>query len=71
MDSAAPERLDGGVDAGPYRLAQRDFVGRQLNSWIPKLRERLEEQKANDFFLSLFKLLGDFLASEAHRLKAY
>ena len=65
------EALHAGSDAGPYRRAQRDFVGRQLNSWIPKLRERLEEQKANDFFLSLFKLLGDFLAWEARRLKAY
>ena len=44
---------------------------RRLAAQIDSLRERLEEHKANDFFLSLFKFLGDFLAWEARRLKAY
>ncbi len=65
------EALHAEGDAGPYRRAQRDFVGRQLDSWIPKLCERLEEHQANDFFLSLFKLLADFLAWEVRQLKAY
>ena len=65
------EALHAGSDAGPYRRAQRDFIARQLDSWMPKLCERLEEHQANDFFLSLFKLLADFLASEVRRLKAY
>ena len=65
------EALHGGSDAGPYRRAQRDFVARHLGSWIPKLCERLEEQHANGFFLSFFKLLADFLAWESRQLKAY
>ena len=65
------QALHTGSDAGPYRRAQRDFVARQLDSWIPKLCERLEEHQANDFFRSLFKLLADFLAWEGRRLKAY
>ena len=65
------EALHAGSDPGPYRRAQRDFVARDLDSWIPKLCERLEEHQANDFFLSLFKLLADFLAWEVRQLKAY
>jgi DMSO reductase family type II enzyme chaperone len=65
------QALHAGKDAGPYRRAQRDFVARQLDSWIPKLCERLEEHQANDFFLSLFKLLADFLAWEVRQLKAH
>jgi DMSO reductase family type II enzyme chaperone len=65
------EAVHAGSDAGPYRRAQRDFVARDLGGWIPKLCERLEEHQANDFFLSLFKLLADFLAWEGRQLKAY
>lgn len=65
------EALHAGRDAGPYRRAQRDFAARQLGNWIPKLLERLEEHKASGFFLSLFKLLLDFIAWDVHRLKAY
>jgi DMSO reductase family type II enzyme chaperone len=65
------EALHAGNDAGPYRRAQRDFVARQLHKWIPKLYALLEEHKASDFLLSLFKLLADFLAWEGRRLKAY
>ncbi len=65
------EALHAGRDPGPYRRAQRDFVTRDLDSWIPKLCERLEEHQANVFFLSLFKLLADFLAWDVRQLKAY
>jgi len=64
------EALHAERDAGPYRRAQRDFVARHLGRWIPKLCERLEEQQANDFFRSLFKLLADFLAWEVRQQKA-
>ncbi len=65
------EALHAGRDAGPYRRAQRDFVARDLDSWVPKLCERLEEHQASDFFLSLFKLLVDFLAWEVRQLRAF
>ena len=65
------EALHAGSDAGPYRRAQRDFVARHLGMWVPKLCERLEKHQANDFFVSFFKLLADFLAWEARQLKAY
>ena len=65
------QALHTGNDVGPYRRAQRDFVARQLDSWVPKLHARLEEHEASDFFRSLFKLLADFLAWEGRRLKAF
>jgi len=39
------EALRSGVDAGPYRRAQRDFVARHPGAFVPRLREALA---AND-----------------------
>jgi DMSO reductase family type II enzyme chaperone len=62
------ETLQAGEDAGAYQRAQRDFISRRLGAWIPKLRERLDEQDARPFFRALFEHLDILLSSEGKRL---
>ncbi len=62
------EALQAGVDPGAYRRAQRDFVGRHLGSWVPKLCQRLEKEEAGAYIRTLVGLLGDFLAWEQSHL---
>ena len=45
-----------GTDGEPYRLAQRDFLARHLNRWLPKLRARMEQLDPPPFYLSLARL---------------
>jgi DMSO reductase family type II enzyme chaperone len=61
------EALQAGVDPGSYRRAQRDFVVRNLGSWIPKLCERLEKEGGAAYFQTLLGLLAELLkADEKH-----
>jgi DMSO reductase family type II enzyme chaperone len=55
--------LHAGTDSEPYRLAQRDFLSRHLNRWLPRLRARLEQLDPPQLYLSLARL-----AEEACRL---
>jgi DMSO reductase family type II enzyme chaperone len=58
------EALARGEDAGPWRRAQRDFVTRHPGRWVPKLRQRLEQQSPRPYFRELVRLLERFLAHE-------
>jgi DMSO reductase family type II enzyme chaperone len=58
------EALQAGVDPGSYRRAQRDFVKRNLGSWIPKLCERLEKEGAATYFQTLLGLLAELLKAD-------
>jgi len=57
-----------GGDASHYRRGQRDFVARQLMTWIPGLSEQLGGRKALPFFAELLRLLVCFLQLEQARL---
>ncbi|MBW2398630.1 MAG: molecular chaperone TorD family protein [Deltaproteobacteria bacterium] len=58
------EALQAGVDPGSYRRAQRDFVARNLGSWIPKLCERLEKEGGAAYFQTLLGLLAELLKAD-------
>jgi DMSO reductase family type II enzyme chaperone len=59
------EALEGGDDPSPFQRAQRDFVSRHPGRWVPKLRERLEQNDPMPFFRELVARLEDFLAHDA------
>ncbi len=40
-------------DPAPYRLAQADFLERQLTSWLPSLEERLQKLGPPPFYTAL------------------
>jgi DMSO reductase family type II enzyme chaperone len=62
------QALAGDDDPGAYQRAQRDFVARHPGRWVPKLRERVEDQAPAPYFGQLVALLDRFLASEMNRL---
>ncbi len=62
------ESLQRGVDPGPFRRAQRDFIERHPGAWVPKLRERLAREEAPPFFVALLGIVGALLAAEGERL---
>ncbi len=64
------EALHAGVDPGSYRRAQRDFVGRHLGAWIPKLCQRLEREEASPYVRTLVSFLAEFLAWDRDHLAA-
>lgn len=64
------ETLRAGLDAGPFRRAQRDFVARHPGRWLPKLAEKLVRAKAGLFYVALFTLVGRWLAREERTLTA-
>jgi len=64
------EALQAGLDPGPYRRAQRDFVSRNLGAWIPKLCERLEKENGDAYFQALIGLLADLLAADGARFSS-
>jgi len=64
---AAALRAD--TDSEPYRLAQRDFLGRRLNRWLPRLRLRLEQLDPPRFYLSLARLAEEMCHRDAGFLK--
>ncbi|MDP6980228.1 MAG: molecular chaperone TorD family protein [Myxococcota bacterium] len=57
-------------DPAPFRRAQRDFLARQVETWLPKLVDKLSAQNASPFFAGLIGLLSAFVASESQRLAA-
>ncbi len=59
------EALESGDDSGAYRRALRDFVERHPGSWVPKLLDRLEQQRPMAYFLELVRQLARFLSHEA------
>jgi len=61
--------LRAGTDCAPYRLAQRDFLSRRLNRWLPKLRLRLEQLDPPRFYLSLARLAEEMCHRDAGFLK--
>lgn len=64
------EALQGGLDAGPYRRAQRDFVARHPGHWVPKLVKRLAQAKAGRFHTALFDAIARWLEREQRTLLA-
>lgn len=64
------EALHGGLDAGPYRRAQRDFVARHPGRWVPELVKRLAQAKAGRFHSALFDLIARWLEREQRTLVA-
>ncbi len=63
------ERLHGGLDAGSFVRAQRDFLERHLSRWAPLLRPKAEEAAALDFFQGLTGLLEGFICCECAFLR--
>jgi DMSO reductase family type II enzyme chaperone len=64
------EAIHAGVEPGAYRRAQLDFVGRHLGKWVPQLYQRLEQEDAGAYILTLVGFLVAFLAWEQHDLPA-
>jgi DMSO reductase family type II enzyme chaperone len=46
------EALEGDDDPSPFQRAQRDFVSRHPGRWVPRLRERLDQNDPMPFFRS-------------------
>ncbi len=61
--------LRAGTDSESYRLAQRDFLSRRLNRWLPKLRLRLEQLDPPRFYISLARLAEEMCHLDAGSLK--
>lgn len=53
----------------PYRLAQRDFLRRHLNRWLPGLRFHLEQLSAPAIYLSLARLAEEACRRDARCLE--
>jgi DMSO reductase family type II enzyme chaperone len=62
--------LHAGADSLPYRLAQRDFLRRHLNRWLPKLRRRLEQLEPPSLYLSLACLTEDACRRDVRSLES-
>ena len=56
-------------DPAPYRRAQRDFLERQLVSWLPDLEARLNKLEAPPFYAALAVLTNAFAHSEHTHLR--
>ena len=61
--------LQAGTDSEPYRLAQRDFLSRRLNRWLPLLLARLEQLDPPPLYLSLARLAAEACRRDAGWLK--
>jgi len=62
------EALQRGEGADSYRRAQRDFIARHPGRWIPKLRQKLEQQKPMPFFLELVRRIECLLERDLAHL---
>lgn len=58
-----------GADSRPYRLAQRDFLRRHLNRWLPRLRLRLEQLEPAGLYLSLARLAEEACRQDVRSLE--
>ncbi len=61
--------LHTGAEHLPYRLAQRDFLRRHLNRWLPKLRRRLEQLDPPRLYLSLARLAEEACRRDVRSLE--
>ncbi len=61
--------LHAGADSLPYRLAQRDFLRRHLNRWLPRLRQRLEQLDPPRLYLSLARLAEEACRRDVRSLE--
>jgi DMSO reductase family type II enzyme chaperone len=55
---------ESGGDTSSLLRAERDFLGRHLCKWVPRLRERLEKQRAAAFFTALVSFAAAFLEAD-------
>jgi DMSO reductase family type II enzyme chaperone len=55
--------------AEAFVLAQRDFLGRHLCRWLPRLRQRLETLEPPPFYAALTRLSEAFAATDLTFLK--
>ncbi len=62
--------LHAGDDALPYRLAQRDFLARHLNLWLPRLRRRLEQLDPPRLYLWLARLAEEACRRDVRSLQS-
>lgn len=56
--------LEQGKDTASYRLAQADFLERQLTSWLPALEKRLERLEPPPFYTALVWMANAFAHAE-------
>lgn len=61
--------LHSGADSQPYRRAQRDFLQRHLNRWLPRLRFRLEQLDPPPVYLSLARLAEEACRRDGRSLE--
>ncbi len=59
------QALQGGVDAGAYQRAQRDFAERHPGSFLPKLRAKLEAHDPPRFYSELFRIIESLVVETA------
>ena len=62
------EALQQGLDPGPFRRAQRDFIERNPGKWVPQLCGKLAKEEAAPFFTVLLGGLASLLSAEGARL---
>jgi DMSO reductase family type II enzyme chaperone len=55
------EALERGRDPAPYRLAQRDFLERHLDTWVGRLDERIQMKVREPFYQWASSFLREFL----------
>ena len=58
------ELSDDKEQAENYQRAQRDFLNRQLGKWIPQLNEKVIDNDAKPFYLTLIKAIALFIEIE-------
>jgi len=57
-----------GADVLSYRRAQRDFLGRHLLPWVPRLAEGVARRRAPRFYKALTAFTAHFLAADHRHL---
>ena len=62
--------LHRGEDPSSYRHAQRDFIERQLLSWLPELEVRLCKSETPPFYTALCMLTAAFARADRAHLRA-
>ncbi len=58
------EKVHGGMEAGPFTRASRDFIKRHLDRWVPRLRQKMTDSEALEFYQGLAGLLETFIGCE-------
>ena len=60
-----------GIDATPLLRAQRDFLGRHLCRWMPRLQGRLQKHDPLPFFAALVAFAGAFFEADQAYARAH